>query len=139
MDAQEIAERSAKAMWEDDQASKWFGMSLVKVEPGRARLQLTVQSEQCNGHGICHGGVTYALADSAFAFACNSYNERNVAQHNMASYLRPVFSGDVLMAEAREVSRSRRSGIYDITVTNQDGKKCLEMRGFSHRIDGTLF
>ena len=136
MDAQAIAERSAAAMWSNDKASKWLGFELVSVRPGSAVLRLTVAGQHCNGHGFCHGGVSFALADSAFAFACNSYGERCVGQHNMISYLRPIAVGDVLTAEAREVSRSKRSGIYDVSINNQNNRKCVEMRGFSHRVEG---
>ena len=139
MDAQAIANKSAEAMWAEDRASKWFGFELIDVAPGYARVAVFVRAEHCNGHGLCHGGVSFALADSAFAFACNSYNERNVGQHNMISFLRPSFEGDRLIAEAKEVSRGKKTGIYDITVTNQLDKKCVEMRGFSHRIEGALF
>lgn len=139
MTAQEIAEKAAQTMWASDHASAWFGMSLDAVSTGAARLSLSVQEHHCNGHGICHGAVSFALADSAFAFACNSYNQRTVGQHNMVSYLRPIFKGDTITAHASEVSRSTSSGIYDVRVVNQKGQTCVEMRGFSRRIDGQLF
>ena len=139
MNSQEIAEKSSEIMWESDSASKWFGMSIESVAPGYAQLTLNVEKHHCNGHGNCHGAISFALADSAFAFACNSYNERCVDQHNMITYLRPISSGDVLRAEAREVSRSRNSGIYDVCVKNQEGKVCVEMRGFSRKVEGSLF
>jgi acyl-CoA thioesterase len=139
MTPQEIADKSAQAMWESDEASKWFGMAIEKVAPGYALMSLTVEAHHCNGHGDCHGGVSFSLADSAFAFACNSYNELCVGQHTMMSYLRRVSKGDILSAEAQETNRGRKSGIYDVTVKNQDGKICAEMRGFSHRVDGTLY
>ena len=139
MTPKERAEKSAAAMWAGDRASQWFGMSIIEVNEGCAILRMTVAPEHCNGHGICHGGVTFALADSAFAFACNSRNQATVAQHNVISYLAPGHEGDVLTAEAQETDLSGRSGIYDVTITNQDGRKIAEFRGFSRAIKGTLF
>lgn len=139
MTPKERAEKSAATMWADDNASQWFGMQLVEVDEGRAVLSLTVDAKHCNGHGICHGGVTFSLADSAFAFSCNSRNQRTVAQHNVISYLAPGRLGDVLTAEAVETDLSGRSGIYDVTVTDQTGRKIAEMRGFSRAIRGHFF
>ena len=114
-------------------------MEIVEVDEGRAVLRMTVAPEHCNGHGSCHGGVTFSLADSAFAFACNSRNQSTVAQHNIISYLAPGKEGDVLTAVAEETDLSGRSGIYDVTVTNQDGRKIASFRGLSRTIAGTLF
>ena len=139
MTPKEIAERSAEAMWREDQASQWIGMELVEVDAGYAKMQLKVQRYHCNGHGICHGGISFALADSCFAFACNSYNNRCVGQHNMISYLRPIFQGETIIAEAVEINRSKNSGIYDITITNSKDQKFVEMRGFSRTVGDTLF
>ncbi|MFZ7091073.1 hydroxyphenylacetyl-CoA thioesterase PaaI [Primorskyibacter sp. 2E233] len=139
MTPKERAEKSAAAMWEGDKASQWLGCRIVEVDEGRAVLTLTVEDHHCNGHGICHGGFTFTLADSAFAFACNSRNQVTVAQHNLISYLAPGKQGDILTATAREVSLQGRSGIYDITVTNQTGKVMAEFRGFSRTINGQLF
>jgi acyl-CoA thioesterase len=100
---------------------------------------MTVREDHCNGHGICHGGITFTLADSAFAFACNSRNQSTVAQHNTISYLAPGQLGDRLKAEAREVALKGRSGIYDVTVTNQDDIVIAQFRGNSRAIKGTLF
>ena len=133
------AKKSAEAMWADDAASAWFGMRLIAVDEGCATLELTVEAQHCNGHGMCHGGVTFSLADSAFAFACNSRNQRCVAQHNMISFTAPAQLGDVLTAIAREVEVTGRNGIYDSTVTNGEGRKVAEMRGFSRAIRGQLF
>lgn len=139
MTPKERAEASAAAMWADDAASKWFGMEITEMDEGRAVLELTVAEHHCNGHGICHGGVTFSLADSAFAFACNSRNQATVAQHNLISYLAPGRAGDRLRAEAVEVSLQGRSGIYDIKVTKEDGTVIAEFRGFSRAIKGQLF
>ncbi|MGI3186042.1 hydroxyphenylacetyl-CoA thioesterase PaaI [Nioella aestuarii] len=135
----ERAQKSAAAMWADDNASPWFGMEIVEVTEGRATLALTVEAHHANGHGICHGGVTFSLADSAFAFACNSRNQNTVAQSNTITYVAPGRIGDRLTATAREISMTGRSGIYDVTVTNQDGTVIAEFRGNSRAIRGQLF
>jgi len=137
--AQECAERSARAMWAGDDASRWFGMTLEEIAPGRAVLAMKVEQHHTNGHDICHGGVIFSLADSAFAFACNSYNRMAVAQHNMISFIAPGRLGEVLTATAREVSMKGRSGIYDVQVTRGDGEVIAEMRGCSRTIPGTHF
>ncbi len=139
MTPKERAQKSAAAMWANDEASKWFGMELVEVDEGHAVLSLTVAPHHCNGHGICHGGVTHALADSAFAFACNSRNVATVAQHTMVSYLAPGRKGDCLTATATEVNLSGRSGIYDVRVINQDDTLIAEFRGMSRTIGGQNF
>lgn len=139
MTPKDRAEKSAAAMWADDHASKWAGMEITHVDEGEATLELTIAQHHCNGHGICHGGVTFMLSDSAFAFACNSRNQVTVAQHNVVSFTAPGRLGDRLTATAREVSLTGRSGIYDVTVTNQDGQKIAEFRGFSRAIKGQLF
>ena len=139
LSAQECAERSAQAMWSSDDASKWFGMSLDEIAPGRAVLTMTVEQQHTNGHDMCHGGVIFSLADSAFAFACNTYNQVAVAQHNMISFIAPGRLGDILTATAREVSVKGRNGIYDVQVTRGDGEVIAEMRGCSRTIRGTHF
>lgn len=139
MTPQERAERGAQIMWAADNASKWFGMELLEVSEGRAVMGLTIEPHHANGHDICHGGVTFALADSAFAFACNSRNQATVAQHNSITYLAPGRVGDRLTAIAEEVSLSGRSGIYDITVENQDGVVIARFRGLSRTIKGQNF
>ena len=139
MTPEDRAKRAAQTMWASDRASPWFGMALDAVGPGWARLSLTVEPHHCNGHGICHGGVIFSLADSAFAFACNSYNQNAVAQHNTISFIAPGQAGDVLTAEARETNRTGRSGIYDVRVTRVDGTVLAEMRGCSRTVKGTHF
>lgn len=135
----QIAQKSAQAMWESDTASKYLGMELLDVDQGYAKMSLTIKPEFCNGHGICHGGIIFTFADSCFAFACNSYNERVVSQHSMITFLRPTASGETLIGEAFEISRGKNSGIYDIKVKNSQDKICAEMRGFSRKIEGRLF
>jgi acyl-CoA thioesterase len=126
-------------MWNNDQASAWFGMRIDEIDEGFAVLSLTVEKKHTNGHGICHGGVTFALADSTFAFACNSRNQSTVAQHNTISYTAAVKLGDVLTATANEISLIGRNGIYDVEVTNQEGLAVAQFRGCSRAIRGTLF
>jgi acyl-CoA thioesterase len=133
----ELARASAEAMWSADTASRGLGMEIVDVAPGRATLTMTVGEAMLNGHEIAHGGFIFTLADSAFAFACNSYGERTVAQHCTISFIKPVAKGDRLVATAREVSRVGRSGIYDVSVS-ANGAVIAEFRGFSRTIGGSI-
>lgn len=133
----ELARASAAAMWAGDSASQWLGMEIDAVGPGSAVLSMTVTESMTNGLKTCHGGLIFTLADSAFAFACNSYNQRAVAQMAAITFLAPALAGDRLTAEAREIARSGRSGIYDIRVTRQDGSVIAEFRGHSRTVKGT--
>ena len=126
-------------MWKKDRASKGIGIKIESVAPGKANLSLTVQSKHLNGHDICHGGFIFILADSAFAFACNSYNQAAVAQNNMITFIAPAQRGEKLIAKAREVSRTGRSGIYDVSVFNEKKQKIAEFRGLSRTIGGKNF
>jgi acyl-CoA thioesterase len=137
-DAAEIAQASADAMWADDKATRAMGMKIEKVGPGLAVLSMSIGVNMVNGHGSCHGGYIFSLADSAFAFACNSHNQRHVAQHCQISYLAPGRLGMRLIAEARERHRTERSGIYDVTVKTEAGETIAEFRGHSRSIPGTL-
>ncbi|MEM9320040.1 MAG: hydroxyphenylacetyl-CoA thioesterase PaaI [Pseudomonadota bacterium] len=139
MQDQARAERSAAVMLEQDRASAWFGIALDRVGPGVARMTLTVGEDHLNGHGTCHGGVIFALADSAFAVACNSSNRKAVAQHNTISYLSPGHLGERLTAEANVVARTGRSAITDVTVTGDDGRIVAAFRGASREIGGHHF
>ncbi len=139
MTAEERARRAARAMWANDAASKWVGLSLEEIGPGYARMSCQVRDEHLNGHGICHGGIIFTLADSAFAFACNSHNRVAVAQHNSISFLSPGQPGETLTAEAREVSLAGRSGLTDVLVTGGDGRQVALFRGASRQIAGTHF
>jgi len=132
-----LARACADAMWQDDRASQGLGMKIVEIGPGRATLQMTVQPHMVNGHGIAHGGFIFTLADSAFAFACNSHNDRTVAAQGSISFIRPGKLGDVLVARAHEVSRSGRSGIYDVRVSAGEAV-IAEFRGHSRSIGGRL-
>lgn len=138
MTPQDLARACADAMWADDNASRHLGMRIERIAPGEATLAMTVAPEMVNGHGTCHGGYIFTLADSAFAFACNSYDRRTVAQHTAITFIRPAFEGDRLTATAREVSRTGRSGIYDTAVTGRDGKPVAEFRGHCRTVEGTL-
>ena len=133
------ASRCAEVMFAKDAASAGLGMEITAVGPGSATLTMIVRPDMLNGHGICHGGFIFALADSAFAFACNSYNQLTVAQQNQITYLSPGQAGEQLIAEASETSRSGRSGIYDVTVTGADGRKVALFRGLSRSIKGQHF
>ena len=135
--ALDLARRSADAMWKDDAASQALGMKIIDVGPGIAKLSMTITQEMVNGHGTAHGGFIFTLADSAFAFACNSYNERAVAAHCSISYIRPGKIDKTLIATAREVSRSGRSGIYDVEIV-QDNDVIAQFRGHSRLIGGTV-
>lgn len=139
MTPQERARRSAEAMWADDRASQSLGMEIAEVGPGRAVLTMRLGPDMANGHGIAHGGFIFALADSAFAFACNSYNHVAVAQHNSITYLSPGRVGEVLTAVAGEVHRAGRSGTYDVVVTGEDGRKVALFRGASRQLGGSHF
>ena len=137
-DAVALARACAEAMWRDDKASQGLGMRLDHVGPGAATLSMEVRDTMVNGHGMCHGGYIFTLADSAFAFACNTYGQRCVAQHCAVTYLLPAKLGERLSASAVEVSRAGRSGIYDVTVTRADGAAVAEFRGHSRVIEGRL-
>ena len=137
MDPQQLAERVGRAMFAADRASKdLMGMQLVSCEPGRAVMRMPVRQAMLNGHEICHGGFIFTLADSAFAYACNSYNLTTVASGCAIDFLAPAREGDVLTAIAQERSVSGRTGVYDIEVFNQRGDKIALFRGKSYRIKG---
>lgn len=136
-DAQAIARKSAEAMWAQDRASQDLGMELLEVGPGTATLAMIVSDHMVNGHDTAHGGFIFALADSAFAFACNAYGEVTVAAHCSITYLRPGRRGDRLVAKAHEVSRAGRNGIYDVRVS-VNGETIAEFRGHSRSLGRPL-
>jgi acyl-CoA thioesterase len=136
MDAQQTAEAVRDAMWANDRASKALGMVVAEIGPGRAVLTMTVREDMLNGLDICHGGLVTTLADSAFAFACNAYNEQTVASGFDVNLLAPARLGDVLTARAVELSRSGRTGVYDIAVSNQRGEAVAAFRGRSYTMKG---
>ena len=136
MNPQQVAEATREAMWRDDRASRWLGMEVVAVGPGTATTRMTVREEMLNGHAIAHGGLVTTLADSAFAFACNAYNEITVAAGFDVNLLAAARLGDVLTAQAVEVHKTGRTGVYDITVTNQHGERIAVFRGRSVTMKG---
>jgi len=138
MDPAALAKASAEVMWRDDNASKWLGMKVEEVRPGYARLSMIVTKNMVNGHNLCHGGLIFTLADSTFAFACNSHNQRAVAAGASIEFLAPAFLGDVLTSEGVEQALKGRTGIYDMKVSNQKGELIALFRGKSATIKGLL-
>jgi acyl-CoA thioesterase len=134
--AQQLAEHVRDGMFANDRASRWLGMTIDEVGPGRAVVSMQVRDCMVNGHDLCHGGLIATLADSAFAFACNSYNELTVASGFAIDILAPGRLGDVLTARCTEVSKSGRTGVYDAVVTNQRGERVAVFRGRSHTMKG---
>ncbi len=135
---QRTADRAAQALWSGDAASRQLGMAVDSCGPGRASVSMRIRPDMVNGHGICHGGLVFALADSAFAFACNSYGDNTVAAGASIEFLAPGREGDLLRANAVERWRAGRAGIYEIEVRNQQGELVALFRGRSHQIAGRL-
>ena len=136
--AQALAELAGRTMFERDPASQALGMVLDDIRPGYARMTMTVRPDMLNGHATCHGGYIFMLADSAFAFACNSHNLSTVGAGCTIDYLAPGRAGDVLVAEATEQALQGKTGVYDVTVKTADGRTIALFRGKSHRISGTV-
>ena len=136
--AQALAELAGRTMFERDPASQALGMVLDEIRPGYARMTMTVLADMLNGHATCHGGYIFMLADSAFAFACNSHNLSTVGAGCTIDYLAPSRAGDVLVAEATEQALQGKTGVYDVTVKAADGRTIALFRGKSHRISGTV-
>ena len=134
--AQQTADRVREGMFRNDRASKLLGMQIVDVSPGSATLSMTIRDDMLNGHDICHGGLITTLADSAFAFACNSYNELTVASGFSIDLLAPGRLNDVLTARCTEVSKAGRTGVYDAEITNQRGERIAMFRGRSYTMKG---
>ncbi len=135
---QRTAGRAAEALWRGDAASQHLGMTIDSCGPGRASVSMRIRPDMVNGHGICHGGLVFALADSAFAFACNSYGDNTVAAGASIEFLAPAREGDRLRANAVERWRAGRAGIYEIEVRNQQDELVALFRGRSHQIAGRL-
>ena len=135
---QRMAERATEALYRGDAASRQLGMTIESCGPGRATVSMRIRPEMVNGHRICHGGLIFALADSAFAFACNSYGDNTVAAGAAIEFLAPGREGDVLRAIASERWRAGRAGIYEIEVRNQRDETVALFRGRSHQIAGRL-
>jgi acyl-CoA thioesterase len=138
MHPQALAEAAGAAMFARDAASQALGMKLVEIRPGYSRMTMPVRSDMLNGHQTCHGGFIFALADSAFAFACNSHNHTTVGAGCTIDYLAPGRMDDLLTAEAVERTLVGKTGIYDVTVSNQEGKMIATFRGKSHRVAGEV-
>ncbi|MDM5176649.1 hydroxyphenylacetyl-CoA thioesterase PaaI [Massilia sp. DJPM01] len=138
IDPQALAELAGQTMFERDPASQALGMLLAEIRPGYARMTMPVRVDMLNGHQTCHGGYIFMLADSAFAFACNSHNLNTVGAGCTIDYLAPGREGDLLTAEATEQALAGKTGVYDVTVTNQDGRKVALLRGKSHRVAGNV-
>lgn len=133
MAAQELAERMVEHLMAGDSYSHWLGITVVNVSPGACVLQLTVRDEMNNGFHIAHGGITYALADSALAFASNTHGTRAVSIETSISHTKPVMTGDVLTATAKELNLSNRLGLYLVSITKQDGSSVAEFKGTTYR------
>ena len=138
MDPQVLAEECAKAMFARDRASQKLGMNIESVAPGKAVLTMTVTCDMIQGHGSCHGGYLFTLADSAFAFACNSYDRATVASGCSIDYMYGAKEGDLLTATAEEQARGGRTGVYDVRITNGDGELVALFRGKSYKIRGPV-
>jgi acyl-CoA thioesterase len=134
--ALQVAHRVRDGMWARDKACQALGMRVVDVTPGRATLAMTVREEMLNGHDLCHGGYITTLADSAFAYACNSYDELTVASGLTIDFLAPARLGETLTASAHEVSKAGRTGVYDVEVSSQNGVRIAVFRGRSHTFRG---
>ncbi len=139
MTPQEIAEKSAETMWAEDFAAQVLGLKLEAISPGAAAVAMAATRAMTNGHGFVHGGFIFLLADAAFAYACNSYNQRCVAQACSIAYLKPAREGSRLTARAREVRRVERSGVYDVSVADETGAAIAEFRGLSRTVAGGYF
>lgn len=135
---QALAELAGKTMYDRDPASQALGMLLAEIRPGYARMTMPVRADMLNGHQTCHGGYIFMLADSAFAFACNSHNHNTVGAGCTIDYLAPGREGDVLTAEATEQALAGKTGVYDIKVVNQEGRAIALFRGKSHRVAGMV-
>lgn len=136
--ATSLARQTAEAMYSRDAASKLIGLSLIDIGPGYSQLTMRVRPDMVNGHHICHGGYLFTLADSAFAYACNSYNRNTVASACHIDFLAPAREGEILEARCEERSLSGRTGVYDTTIRNPHGKVVALFRGKSYRIAGEV-
>jgi acyl-CoA thioesterase len=133
---QQVAQAVSDAMWPHDHATRWLGIERIAIGPGTSTMRMTVRTEMLNGHGTCHGGLITTLADSAFAFACNTYNDVTVAAGFDVNLIAAPRAGDVLTATASEVAKTRRTGIYDVDVRDQNGRRIATFRGRSQTLPG---
>ncbi|MEQ9396986.1 hydroxyphenylacetyl-CoA thioesterase PaaI [Haliea sp.] len=135
---EQLARDCGEALWVGDHACRALGVTLVAIAPGTATMTMRVRADMVNGHDLCHGGLIFTLADSCFAYACNSENFNTVAAGARIEFLAPARLGEELTASASQVQQGRRSGVYDVTVTNQAQQTIALFRGNSHRIGGHL-
>jgi acyl-CoA thioesterase len=138
VDEAALARRAGEAMYANDVAAQKLGIVLEEIRPGYARMRMTVREDMLNGHAICHGGLVFTLADTAFAYACNSYNRTTVAASAALEFLAPSRLHDILSAVAEEQLRGSKLGIYDVLITNQNGQRIALFRGRSYRVKGTV-
>lgn len=134
----QLAAATAHAMWARDRTAQALGMQIIAIRAGHATLSMPVREDMVNGHHICHGGMIFTLADTAFAYACNSYNQNTVASACQIDFIAPAHEGEILEAEATERSATGRTGVYDVTVRTSEGKIIALFRGKSHRIGGEV-
>lgn len=137
-DPDDLAAATARAMWERDRTAQALGMRIIAIRAGHATLSMPVREDMVNGHHICHGGMIFTLADTAFAYACNSYNQNTVASACQIDFIAPAHEGETLEAEATERSATGRTGVYDVTIRTSEGKIIALFRGKSHRIGGEV-
>lgn len=136
MDSAKLARAAGEAMWREDRASKFLGMTLEELRPGYSRVTMPVTAQMANGQDLCHGGLIFSLADSSFGFACNSRNQRALAASCSIEFLAPARIGDTLTAECSEQAVAGRTGIYDARVVNQAGELIALFRGKSATVKG---
>jgi len=136
--ALEVAKAVGAGMYARDRAARMLGIELLDIGPGFARMSMTVRQDMVNGHDICHGGIIFTLADTAFAYACNSHNRATVAQHCTITFLAPAKTGDALIAEAHEHTKQGRNGVTDIFVSRTDGTRVATFRGNSFTTQGEV-
>ena len=134
----QLANKVVNHMMQEDRFSQWLGITVLEVREGYSRLQMTVRPEMVNGFGIVHGGVSFSLADSAFAFACNNRNQLSMALDTSINFTHPVRVGDRLLAEARELHNGRSTGLYQVSLYNQDEKLVAQFKGLCYRTDKPL-
>ena len=137
-DADQLANEAGQAMYARDRASQQLGIALDAISPGYARMSMQVADLMLQGQGVCHGGLLFALADTAMAFASNSHNETHTALSANIDFLRPAQGGDTLTAEAQEDNRTRRTGMYNVSIVNQDGDALCYFRGRTYGIGGSV-
>ncbi|MEM9628504.1 MAG: hydroxyphenylacetyl-CoA thioesterase PaaI [Pseudomonadota bacterium] len=137
-DEHDLAQAVGDSLYERDEASQALGITVEAIGPGHARLHMTVREDMLNGHQTCHGGLIFTLADSAFAFACNACNRVTVALGAQITFIEPAKLGDLLIAEATERSRTRRTGVYDVDVSTSDGRRIALFRGNAYETKGSV-